>query len=253
MKAAVTAASRGHEVSLYEQASQLGGQVKLASALPGRAEFGGVTTNLQHELKHAGVQLRLGQRVDEALVRELAPDHVVVASGATTRLPEVDIDNVDVIDAWSVISGDKTPGNRVVIADWSCDWNGLGVAELLARNGHRVRLMSGGSVAGESIQGIVRDQWIGLLHQLGVEMTPYAQFYGAMDGAAFFQHMTSGEAIICENVDTVVCCYAAKANREVEGWLTSLDVEVSWVGDAQAPRTVEEAVLEGLQAGLDIQ
>ena len=154
--------------------------------LPGRAEFGGVTTNLQHELGLHGVEVHLGTLVTEALVSETKPDQVIVASGASTRLPDVEIDNVEVVDAWSVIRGDVTPGNRVVIADWSCDWNGLGVAEQLARNGHQVRLMSGGSVAGESIQGIVRDQWIGTLHGLGVEMTPYAQFYGAMDGSAFF-------------------------------------------------------------------
>ena len=142
-----------------------------------------------------------------------APDHVVVATGAVTRLPEVEVDGIAMVDAWSVIRGDVVPGNRVVIADWSCDWNGLGVAEKLARDGHNVRLVSGASVAGESIQGIVRDQWIGVLHRLGVEMIPFARFYGALDDTAFFQHMTSGEAIVCENVDTIVTCYAAEADR----------------------------------------
>ena len=83
-------------------------------------------------------------------------------------------------------------------------------------------------------------------------MTPYAQFFGAMDGSAFFQHMTSGQPIVCDDVDTVVTCYAAQANRDGEDWISQLDCEVTWVGDAIAPRTVEEAVLEGLHAGLEI-
>ena len=252
MRAAASAAARGHRVTLLEQAARLGGQVNLAEALPGRAEFGGVTTNLMRELKTAEVDVRLGTRADVDLLRD-APDCVIVATGAITRLPEVEADGTDLVDAWSVIRGEATVGNSVVIADWSCDWNGLGVAERLAREGHQVRLLSGGSVAGESIQAIVRDQWIGVLHGLGVEMTPYAHFYGVQDGSAFFQHMSSGEAIVCEGVDTVVTCYAAQVSRDCDGWLATLDCEVVRVGDALAPRTVEEAVLDGLHAGLAIE
>jgi 2,4-dienoyl-CoA reductase-like NADH-dependent reductase (Old Yellow Enzyme family) len=252
MKAAVVAAERGHQVELHEKDSRLGGQVNLAEALPGRAEFGGVTTNLQRELEQAGVTIRYNSLLDAASLRGIGPDHVVIATGADTRLPEVEVDGVEIVDAWSVIRGDTQPGKNVVIADWSCDWAGLGVAEKLARDGHYVRLLSGGSVAGESIQAIVRDQWIGVLHGLGVEMTPYSRFYGALDGSAFFQHMTGGEAIVCEQVDTVVTCFAPQANREC-AWVEQIeDLGVSWIGDAVSPRTVEEAVLEGLQIAREL-
>jgi 2,4-dienoyl-CoA reductase-like NADH-dependent reductase (Old Yellow Enzyme family) len=252
MKAAVVAAERGHLVELHEKNSRLGGQVNLAEALPGRAEFGGVTTNLQRELEQAGVAIRCNSLLDAASLSDIDPDHVVIATGANTRLPEVEADGVEIVDAWSVIRGDTQPGKNVVIADWSCDWAGLGVAEKLAGDGHYVRLLSGGSVAGESIQAIVRDQWIGVLHSLGVEMTPYASFYGALDGNVFFQHMTGGEAIVCEQVDTVVTCFAPQANREC-AWVEHIeDISVSWIGDAVSPRTVEEAVLEGLQLALEL-
>jgi NADPH-dependent 2,4-dienoyl-CoA reductase/sulfur reductase-like enzyme len=252
MKAAVVAAERGHLVELHEKSSRLGGQVNLAEALPGRAEFGGVTTNLQRELEQAGVTIRCNSLLDAASLRGLDPDHVVIATGANTRLPEVEVEGVEIVDAWSVIRGDTQPGKNVVIADWSCDWTGLGIAEKLAREGHYVRLLSGGSVAGESIQAIVRDQWIGVLHGLGVEMTPYARFYGAFDGNAYFQHMTGGEAMVCEQVDTVVTCFAPQANREC-AWVEQIeDLGVSWIGDAVSPRTVEEAVLEGLQLAREL-
>ena len=140
-------------------------------------------------------------------------------------------------------------GNKVVIADWACDWGGLGMAQHLAQLGHYVRLYCGGSVAGESLQGIVRDQWIGELHKLGVEIIPFARLYGAEDGTVFFQHMTSGEAIICEEVDTIVSCYAPQANRELDVLLSSIQMPVYRAGDAVAPRTVEEAVLGGYQIG----
>jgi 2,4-dienoyl-CoA reductase-like NADH-dependent reductase (Old Yellow Enzyme family) len=252
MKAAVTAAERGHQVQLHEKSATLGGQVKLAEALPGRAEFGGVTSNLLNELSKFKVDVVLNSSPDNSLLSAEKPDHIVLATGATSRLPEVEVDGVELVDAWAIIRGEVKPGKNVVIADWSCDWSGLGVAEKLAREGHYVRLMSGGSVAGESLQGIVRDQWIGVLHNLGVEMTPYARFYGALDGSAFFQHMTGGDAIVCDDVDTLVTCFAAQSNRSC-GWIDeSGQIPVTLIGDAISPRTVEEAVLEGLQAGMAI-
>lgn len=251
MKTAVIAAERGHEVELVEKSAALGGQVRLAEALPGRAEFGGVITNLREELQKAGVKLHLNREVDADLLEEIAPDRVVIATGASPRLPEIDSDGIDMIDAWSLIRGERRPGKNVVIADWSCDWSGLGLAERLARDGHYVRLLSGGSVAGESIQGIVRDHWIGVLHGLGVEMIPYARLYGAIDGSVFFQHMTGGEAIVCDQVDSLVTCYAPRANRDCDWIETIAGLDVRRIGDAQAPRTVEEAVLDGLLLSWD--
>ncbi len=252
MKAAAVATARGHRVELHEQSAVLGGQVNLAAALPGRAEFGGVTTNLQQELKKAGVDVHLNSTLDESMLAAFAPERVVIATGAVTRLPEVEVDGCDMVDAWSVIRGEARVGRNVVIADWSCDWSGLGIAEQLAREGHYVRLLSGGSVAGESIQAIVRDQWIGVLHGLGVEMIPYARFYGASAGSAYFEHMTGGEAIVCEAVDTVVTCFASRAPRDCD-WIESIEgLEVSRIGDAAAPRSVEEAVLEAVHLAMEI-
>ncbi len=252
MKAAAVAASRGHRVSLHERHDQLGGQAILAQALPGRAEFGGVITNLVREMELAGVEVVKGHAVDVAAVRKARPDVVVMATGARARLPEAEIGEAHVVDSWSVIRGEANVGARVVIADWACDWSGLGLAEMLARNGCHVRLLSGGIVAGESIQGIVRDQWIGELHKLGVEMIPYARFYGADGSTAYFQHLTGGAPIICEDVDTVVTCFAPQAETTLMEGLGDFPGEVIVIGDAAAPRTVEEAVLEGFTAAARI-
>ncbi|MFT5503525.1 MAG: 2,4-dienoyl-CoA reductase-like NADH-dependent reductase (Old Yellow Enzyme family) [Gammaproteobacteria bacterium] len=250
MKAALTAAERGHTVHLFEKANRLGGQVNLAEQLPGRAEFGGVTTNLKQELTKTTVNLALNTEVTAEIVEAINPDQIIVAVGAQPRLPLVDIDeDVNLIDAWSVISNEASLGKNVVIADWSCDWTGLGVAEKLARDGHYVRLMSGASTAGESLQGIVRDQWLGVLHSLNVEVTTFARFYGAVGDTAYFQHMTSGDTISCENVDGIVSCYAPKANHDCD-WLDEYcrdkEIGLTRVGDVISPRTVEEAVLEGM-------
>ncbi|MEM7208666.1 MAG: FAD-dependent oxidoreductase [Pseudomonadota bacterium] len=247
LKAAITSAGRGHKVTLFEQSAQLGGQIRLAQALPRREEFGGVLSHLQSELERADVDVKLNTKITAADVRTRAPHVLFVATGATPSPMHGEIDGAHVLNAWSVVSGAGKPGNRVVIADWSCDWNGLGVAELLARNGHHVRLYSGGIVAGESIQAIVRDQWIGELHKLGVEMIPYARFYGADDTTAWFTHTMSGEAIVCDGVDTIVSCDGPQRNYQLADELADWEGELHVIGDAIAPRTVEEAVLEGFR------
>ena len=82
MKAAVTAADQGHEVVLYEKQSKLGGQVNLAERLPGRSEFGGVTTNLMNELDRSSVQVCLSSSANPKAFHAIGPDVVIVSTGA---------------------------------------------------------------------------------------------------------------------------------------------------------------------------
>ncbi len=253
MKAAAVAAERGHDVTLYESANALGGQILLAQLLPGRTEFGGIVTNLVQEMKLAGVAVRLGTEVTRALVEAEAPDAVIVATGARPATPEIEgADEAHIVEAWRVIRDEANVGHSVVIADWRCDWIGLGVAEKLARAGCRVRLAVNGTMAGQTITETVRDHWVGVLHDLGVEVITYARPYGADADSAYFEHTTSGKPIIFEEVDTLVTALghapATALEKALEGW----GGEAHYAGDCLNPRTVEEAVLEGLKAGFAV-
>ena len=168
MKAAVVAAQRGHDVTLYEKSGRLGGQALLAQALPGRAEFGGLITNLEREIERHGVEVRKNQEMTSDAAQAERPDAVIVATGATPYVPQGEFEGAHMVNAWDVINGSANVGSRVVIADWRCDWVGLGVAELLAANGCAVRLCVNGEMAGQSIQMYLRYMWASRLHRLGV-------------------------------------------------------------------------------------
>jgi 2,4-dienoyl-CoA reductase-like NADH-dependent reductase (Old Yellow Enzyme family) len=250
MKAAAVAAERGHDVTLYEQAGRLGGQVLLAQLLPGRAEFGGLTTNLEREVELAKVRVVRDTAVTPALIEREAPDAVIVATGGKPRHPAVDgAEGAHVVNAWQVLKGEANVGKSVVIADWRCDWIGLGLAEKLARDGCRVRLAVNGYMPGEMIHRYVRDQWIGTLHKLGVEMIPYSRLFGVDAETVYLQHTTSGEPIIVEGVDTLVLAQGHDREATLADALEDYAGEIHVIGDCLAARTAEEAVLEGLKAG----
>ena len=250
MKAAAVAAARGHEVTLYERAGQLGGQALLTQLLPGRAEFGGIVTNLTREMELAGVEVVRNTAVTAGLVAREAPDAIVLATGAVPYRPTIEgEEEAHIVDAWQVIRGEANVGASVAIADWRCDWVGLGLAEKLARDGCRVRLYANGNMPGQTIQQYVRDRWLGELHKLGVEITPLARLYGADGDTAYFEHTTSGEPIVCEGVETLVLALGHQADDDLEQALADFEGETIPIGDCLAPRTAEEAVLEGLRAG----
>ncbi|WP_108881302.1 oxidoreductase [Anderseniella sp. Alg231-50] len=253
MKAAAIAAERGHRVTLCEAAGQLGGQALLAQQLPGRAEFGGIVTNLNREMELAGVKVRLKCRADPAQMAALCPDAIIMATGATPYMPDVDIaDDVQAVNAWQVLRGEVNPGASVVIADWRCDWVGLGLAEKLAREGSHVRLCVDGEMAGQNLQKYLRWHWIGTIRKLGVEIVPYARFFGAMGDTAFFMHTLSGEAIECADTDTLVVAQGHQPETGMETALRSIGVPVTLAGDCLSPRSAEEAVYEGMMAARSV-
>lgn len=253
MKAAAVAAERGHDVTLYEAGDRLGGQALLAQLLPGRMEFGGIVTNLSHEMDLAGVKVTVKTPVTRALVDALKPDAVVLATGARPRQPAIEgAETGHVVNAWQVIRNEVNVGASVVIADWRCDWIGMGLAEKLARAGCRVRLAVDGYMAGQRIHQYVRDHWVGVLHKLNVEIIPYARLYGVDGDTVFMQHATSGEPIVFEGVNTLVASLGHERVATLEDELEGYTGEIFSIGDCVTPRTAEEAVLEGLKVAAAI-
>jgi len=262
LKAAAVAAERGHEVTLHEAGRWVGGQVLLAQLLPGRAEFGGVVTNLRGEAERAGVRIVTGSRVDAGLVASEAADVVIVATGAHPYRPPLELANDPlVLDAWQVIRGADLPAGRVVVVDWRCDWIGPGVAQLLAAAGHQVTLASNGYTPGFRIQQYVRDATIAALARAHVTTIPLVRPFGYDGRAVFLQHTLTDEAVIVEDVAALVLAHGHLPDAALLDELAARDdlrsaagrpIEIHGIGDCLAPRTVEEAVLEGLRVATRI-
>jgi hypothetical protein len=153
MKAAAVLAERGHRVTLVEREHELGGQVNLILRTPGRDEFGWITRDLERQLHRHRVDVRLGTEATSELVRELAPDAIMVATGAVPsrtgfssvnplvdQLPGADQDNV--LSVWDVLLETRPVGRRVVVLDDDGTRYAAGVTEVLLDRGCDVELVS---------------------------------------------------------------------------------------------------------------
>lgn len=247
MKAAVTAAEMGHRVTLMERDTKLGGQATLAQLLPDRSEFGGAVTNLEAELARKGVTVKLNTEVTTATIDAFRPDALILATGSTPVVTHFEgEETAHVISAIECLTGAATPGSRVVVADWRCDWQGVGIAAHLVQRGHHVRLAVNGICAGQNIQQYVRDHWAGKLHKLGIEVVPYARLYGADGNTAYFLHTASGEPIIFDDVDSIIVTSGNAPNTQLEDALRGLPIPYVSIGDCSIARSVEEAIFDGV-------
>jgi len=277
MKAACTAAERGHRVTLVEKESRLGGQLLLNRHIPGRRELATAAADLANNLKALPVKVLMGVKADRRLVMEMAPDVVVLATGASPLLPElVGIDDERVVLAWDVLSGKGDVGERVVIvggnavgletalylanqgtlspdalhflvANRAEPWDTL--EALVNRGNKRVTVVEMGKKAGRDLGGSTRWTVMAELKRLGVRL---------ITGARAWEIVREGVRIKTEKgfdtlpADSVVIAAGSKANKALKSDLAGLGPEVQTVGDARTPRDALEAIREGFLAGLKI-
>jgi len=130
LSAAITAAERGHDVTLFDKAGRIGGQLHLAATIPGKEEFKGLIDWFETMVAKTGVVTRLGE---EAMADELAPfDTVIVATGVTPRDPQIPDQGGRVLSYSDVLKG-AAVGETVAIV--GAGGIGFDVAEFLTHTG----------------------------------------------------------------------------------------------------------------------
>lgn len=134
LAAAVTAAERGHIVTLYDSADRIGGQFNLAKRIPGKEEFDETLRYYTRRLQQLNVTVELGHRITAAELNGSACDEVLVATGIAPRVPDIEgINHASVHSYIDVINGAITIGPRVAII--GAGGIGFDVAEFLSHSG----------------------------------------------------------------------------------------------------------------------
>jgi NADPH-dependent 2,4-dienoyl-CoA reductase/sulfur reductase-like enzyme len=170
LEAARVAAERGHEVILIEAAPRAGGQIALLTQNPRRRELAGIVDWRLAELDRLGVTLRYDTLAEAADLRALAPDVVVVATGGLPQAPEMAGEDL-AVSSWDVLSGEVKPEGRVLVYDDHGGHAGMSAAEVLARGGAEVELVSPERFFAPEIGGMNHVPYMRAFHETGVRIT----------------------------------------------------------------------------------
>ena len=136
---ALTAARRGHAVTLYDAAEEIGGQLNVARQVPGKEEFGETLRYFRHELAAEQVDVRLSTAVDADLLAGAGYDEIVIATGVRPRTPEIPgTDHPSVLGYLDVLRGKAEVGERVAVV--GAGGIGFDVAEYLTDPGEAASL-----------------------------------------------------------------------------------------------------------------
>jgi 2,4-dienoyl-CoA reductase (NADPH2) len=131
MMAAIVAAERGHQVTLYDKADQVGGQLNLAKQVPGKEEFHGLVDWFATRLKGPGIALKLGHK---AMVEDLSGfDEVVIATGVVPRNPGIPVETGAKVFSYIDVLTGAPIGRRVAVV--GAGGIGFDVAETLVHKG----------------------------------------------------------------------------------------------------------------------
>lgn len=249
MQAAVLLAQRGHQVSLYERESELGGQWNIASAMPGKESYASFTDYLRRSLDKHGVSITMNTEVTKGKVLEIKPDAIVVATGANPQILNVPgITGPNVVQAIDIIKGETEAKGKIVVIGGR--FMGMEVAVWLAERGKEVSLVTrtrlGGRVAVErfTYRALTR-RLIELrvplyLHTSVLEITENGVVI-ALQGDVFFLP-----------ADTVILAVGSEPDNKLAQELQETVPELHTIGDCNEARDAAAATFEAAKIAFSI-
>ena len=281
---ATEAAKRGMEVTLFDAGTEIGGQFNVAKQIPGKEEFHETLRYFGEQLQQTGVSVKLGQRVDaDTLVKE-GFKQVVLATGITPRLPEIDgIAHPKVLGYLDVLKDKKPVGKKVAVI--GAGGIGFDVSEYLLHEGESASLNPAKFFAewGVETTGATRGglqpahigevprhihllqrksskvgeglgKTTGWIHRTGLKNRGVHMLAGVtyrkIDDAGL--HITvDGQDRLLE-VDNVIVCAGQDPNRELQAVLQAQGVAVHLIGgaDKAAELDAKRAIKQGTELAL---
>jgi 2,4-dienoyl-CoA reductase (NADPH2) len=250
LEAARVLALRGHRVRLAERGPVLGGALRWAAAVPGRARFGLLVAWWERELARLGVDVALGTEVTASDLDGVA---AVLATGSRDGPHDYPAD-VPVLTAAAfeeaVLAAGEVdavlPPGPVLVRDPIGDGTGVGIAEQLAAAGRATRLVTPDPVAGTQL-AVTGDlaPANARLERAGVVRELLAELRGVDEGGAELEHVWTGARRTVPCAAVVDC-----GHRLPDDALWHARPDLPRAGDCVAPRTVHEAVREGRWAAV---
>ena len=229
LEAARVAALRGHDVTLFEKTTTLGGQLNIACVPPRKEEMRRATQDLIHAVCNAGVHLCMGQTRTAEQLKDAGFEAVINAVGAHSAAPRIPgIDSVNVADAWKVLAGEQQVYGTVAVIGGGMV--GCETAEYLAARGCKVSVieMMDKIAAGESTT--ILPTLLENYKTYGVEQYPSHKVKEFRMDAVVCENKDGAEVTI--PCDHIVLAMGARSNEFDAAALEAANIPVYSIGDA---------------------
>lgn len=281
---ATTAARRGIDVTLFDAAAEIGGQFNIAKQIPGKEEFHETLRYFKKQIELTGVTLKLGHKVSVESLTKDGFKHVVLATGVTPRIPDIEgIEHAKVVGYLDVIRDKCKVGQTVALI--GAGGIGFDVAEYLIQEGVSPSLekdkffsewgvdisySNAGGLQAEHIEKSSRKVYLlqrkvgkvgdglgkttGWIHRTSlkkreVEMVNGVTYHRVDDEGL---HITVGEKKMTILADTVVLCAGQESQRELQDGLVSAGCSVHLIGGAYKAEELDakHAIKQGTELAL---
>jgi 2,4-dienoyl-CoA reductase (NADPH2) len=269
MEAARVAAIRGHEVTLYEKESKLGGLLHVASLVKGLEieDIRALMRYFKTQITKLGVNIKLGEEFNTSTIQETKPDVVILAVGGTLAMPEI-----PGINRRNVVSGPQLHhtlkiflkflnpqvlrwltnfwmplGKRVVIIGGQLQ--GCELAEFLIKRGRKVTIVDTADALGDGLALEFKTKFFEWLEKNGATTIAGVKYEEITDKGLIITKEGKRQTI---EADTIVTAVPSKPNNELITSLKGKVPEVYAIGDCNEPRLIINAVADGYHVAHDI-
>jgi NADPH-dependent 2,4-dienoyl-CoA reductase/sulfur reductase-like enzyme len=235
LEAARRCAFSGHRVVLCERRGWIGGQIRLAARIPGRAEIADMLPWYERQLKKYDVELRLNTPVDAALIDTLRPDVVFVATGSVPQVPQSMVEavaraaGIDFLMIDDILEDELETGKTVLVVGG--DQIGMQAADYLSEGGRTVYVAEAHGHFAEKLAA--NDRWYLIARTIQKKVRRFKNVrdieIGA-DGSVILR--MEGAAQTLPGIDTVVFASERRSERAVGELAKSRGLETYVIGDA---------------------
>ena len=248
-EAAITAARKGHKVTLIEKSDRLGGQCIPASVPIGKGEFTSFIYWQKKMLEKMQVQVLLNTKADEELIQLYAPDAVILATGSNPFIPPIKgMDQDFVVTAHDILMGKKEAGKHTVVIGGGLV--GAETADMLATQCEQITIV-------EMMPQIMRDGEPTPAKYMKERFTANGvKIYTSSKVMEIGNHEViaekDGQTFTIEPVDTVIVAVGVKTDLTLIDKIDQLSCKVIKVGDANGVKNGYLGIREGFEAGLSV-
>jgi len=250
LEAARVAALRGHDVYLYEEKKEWGGQFLLASIPPNKQDIKGLIDYFTYQIQKLKVHAYLGTKATAELANEIKPEAIVIATGASTIVPSLPgiEDNKRVVKAIDVLGGEIEVGDKVLVIGGGMV--GAETANFLGNQGKKVIIAEMDKKIvpdmGPTTKYFLRED----LKRHGVEILLSTRVKEVIDGTVVLEKNGSRE--ILKDLDNIIIAVGSVPNQRIYNELKGKTPQIYLIGDAKEPRYALDAIHEGSKVAREI-